>query len=99
EKVRDLMAASDIFFLPSQWEGIALSIYEAMSMGLAVVGADVGGQNELVTPDCGILLPRSTEDEEAAAYAETLEALVADPARLAELGCSARRRVSEKFPL
>ena len=58
EKMRDLLAAADIFFLPSRWEGIALAIYEAMSMGVAVVGAIVGGQAELVTPECGVLIPR-----------------------------------------
>ncbi len=55
-RLRDLMAAADILFLPSAWEGIAQSIYEAMAAGLVVVGADVGGQRELVTPDCGYLL-------------------------------------------
>ena len=53
EQMRKLMAAADIFFLPSRWEGIALTIYEAMASGLAVVGADVGGQRELVTPALG----------------------------------------------
>ncbi|MCL2165164.1 MAG: glycosyltransferase, partial [Oscillospiraceae bacterium] len=44
ERVLRLMHGADIFFLPSMMEGIALSIYEAMSMGLAVLSADVGGQ-------------------------------------------------------
>ena len=34
EQVKALMQASDIFFLPSAREGIALSIYEAMACGL-----------------------------------------------------------------
>ena len=41
--IRDLLAAADIFFLPSEWEGIALSVYEAMACGVPVVGADVSG--------------------------------------------------------
>jgi len=31
------MKAADLFFLPSAWEGIAISVYEAMASGLAVI--------------------------------------------------------------
>jgi glycosyltransferase involved in cell wall biosynthesis len=95
-----LMSASDIFFLPSQWEGIALSVYEAMSIGLCVVGADVGGQRELVTPETGILIdPAVPVDEQSRLYAEILSGLLNDPARCAELGAAARRRIHDHFPL
>lgn len=96
-----VMAASDIFFLPSEWEGIALSIYEAMSSGLAVLGAVVGGQPELVTPETGILLNRPKNDPaaEAAAYARVLAELIADPARRSELGRAARERIVKHFEL
>ena len=99
DRVRDLMSAADIYFLPSSWEGIALSIYEAMSMELAVVGAIVGGQLELVTPDCGILVPRSDEQSEVEAYAERLASLLEDPARIALLGRNARARIETGFTL
>ena len=99
QRIRDLMAAADIFFLPSQWEGIALSIYEAMACGLAVVGADVGGQRELVTPECGVLLPRSDEQTEARHYAEALADLLRDPTRCREMGQAGRRRVNDHFRL
>jgi glycosyltransferase involved in cell wall biosynthesis len=92
-------AASDIFFLPSLWEGIALTIFEAMSAGLAVVGADVGGQRELVLEDCGVLIPRSDEATEAAAYARELARLIADPGARAGMGRSARARITDHFKL
>ncbi|MCH8270694.1 MAG: glycosyltransferase, partial [Planctomycetes bacterium] len=93
DRVRDLMSAADIYFLPSSWEGIALSFYEAMSMELAVVGAIVGGQLELVTPDCGILLPKADEDTEITAYADAIGSLMAEPARIKALGRTARDRI------
>lgn len=101
ERMPGLMAAADIFFLPSEWEGIALSIYEAMATGLAVVGADVGGQAELVTSDTGVLLPRPKRgsEREASAYAEALAALIADPQRARTLGLAARRRIESEFVL
>ena len=98
-RVRQLMQAADLFFLPSEWEGIALSIYEAMSCGLAIVGADVGGQRELVTPDCGVLVPRSSAAEEAAAYADAIAGLIADAARLRAMGHASRSRIEAEFRL
>ena len=99
ERVRELMAAADIFFLPSRWEGIALSIYEAMASGLAVVGADVGGQRELVTPECGVLVAKSNEETEAREYAHVLHSLLHDPARRQALGSAAREHVCALFRL
>lgn len=99
EAMRDLMSAADVFFLPSQWEGIALTLYEAMAMGLAVVGADVGGQAELVTPECGVLLPRSDEDTEVARYADALEGLLRDPERRRRIARASRARVEADFRL
>ncbi len=99
DRVCDLMTAADIFFLPSRWEGIALSIYEAMASGVAVVGADVGGQRELVTPDCGILVAKSDDETEARTYAAVLRQLLHDPAQRQAFGRAARERVCTQFRL
>jgi glycosyltransferase involved in cell wall biosynthesis len=94
-----LFDASDVFFLPSLWEGIALTAYEAMASGVPVVAADVGGQAELVTPETGVLLPRSDEATEAHAYSEVLAALLGDDARRAKMGRAARERIETGFRL
>jgi len=99
ERMRELMLASDIFFLPSKWEGIALTIYEAMASGLAVVGADVGGQRELVTEGCGFLLPAGDEKTEVQQYTEVLSRLLKEPAGRKEMGQRARSRICEHFRL
>ncbi|MCC6283846.1 MAG: glycosyltransferase [Phycisphaerales bacterium] len=103
EQMRELMAASDIFFLPSRWEGIALVLYEAMSAGAVVVGADVGGQKELVTPDCGVLLPKAAPGREAEdeppAYARALAALLRAPKMRLAMRAAARTRVESHFRL
>lgn len=99
EAIRGLMAAADVFFLPSRWEGIALTIYEAMATGLAVVGADVGGQRELVTPECGILVPRGDASQEIAGYVEQLRRVLTDPALRARMGRAARDRICTHFRL
>ncbi|MBX3403939.1 MAG: glycosyltransferase [Phycisphaeraceae bacterium] len=106
ERVPSLLAASDIFFLPSQWEGIALAVYEAMSTGLAVVGAAVGGQRELVTPETGLLLERVTGHDgqtdvaaEAEGYAQALLELMTDGPRRVAMAAAARRRIETHFEL
>jgi glycosyltransferase involved in cell wall biosynthesis len=99
QRIRKLMKASDIFFLPSLWEGIALTLYEAMACELAVVGADVGGQRELVIAGCGHLLPRGEVESEASAYAAVLADLMANTERARALGRSARKRVTKEFGL
>jgi exonuclease VII small subunit len=97
EGVRELMQASDLFFLPSQWEGIALVLAEAMACGLAVVGADVGGQRELVTAESGVLVRVEPDVDEAGQYAAALARLIQYPARRAALGRAARERIRTHF--
>ncbi len=98
-EMRRLMTAGDIFFLPSQWEGIALAIYEAMAAGLAIVGADVGGQRELVTADCGILVQRGDEAAETERYTEILTGLIKHPRQRSAMGRAAHARVVSHFRL
>ena len=99
QRVRDLMTAADIFFLPSRWEGIALVLYEAMASGLPVVGADVGGQRELVTPECGILIELADEDTQVQGYSDVLADLMAKPETRQAFGQAGHERVSSLFPL
>jgi glycosyltransferase involved in cell wall biosynthesis len=99
DRMAQLYCASDVLFLPSAWEGISLSIYEAMASGLPIVAAAVGGQHELVTPECGVLLPRSDEQTEVSAYADTLVALLAAPERMRSMGEAGRCRVAEHFAI
>jgi glycosyltransferase involved in cell wall biosynthesis len=99
ERVHELMMMADILFLPSKWEGIALVVYEAMASGLAVVGAAVGGQAELVTPGTGILIAPSGPETETAAYTKILVSLLREPAHIAKLKEAARAHILKAFEL
>ncbi len=59
DDVPDLMAAADIFVLPSQFEGLPMSVIEAMLTGLPVVAAsDVAGRRSRCVPEVtGLLVP------------------------------------------
>lgn len=48
EALVDILAASDVFLIPSQSESFGLAALEAMSCGLPVVSSSVGGLPELI---------------------------------------------------
>ena len=62
--IPDLLNAADIFVLPSQFEGMPLSITEAMAKGLPVVASAVSGISEQLG-DTGRLLPDPAKDPQA----------------------------------
>lgn len=55
QELLNYYSAADFFVLPSRREGFNVSILEAMSCGLPVVCTDVGGNNEVITDQTGIL--------------------------------------------
>jgi glycosyltransferase involved in cell wall biosynthesis len=92
--VRDLLAASDFFVLPSRLEGLPLSVLEAMAHGLPVIATPVGGTPEVIPdPRYGLLTPV----DDVPALAAVLARLASDPALRQELGEAGRRRVAEAF--
>lgn len=97
EEVAKYLDASDIFFLPSEYEGISLAIFEAMSKGLAIISADVGGQKELVTSDCGRLIERSSKKQEIEHYSNSLIDLVSNYDLRNKMGQNSRKRILDNF--
>jgi glycosyltransferase involved in cell wall biosynthesis len=84
-QVGPLLTRADVFVLPSLHEGMSNAVMEAMAAGRPVVATAVGGTTELLR-DRGILVP----PRDAPAMASAIEALLADPARGASLGATAR---------
>jgi hypothetical protein len=97
DQVREILAGSDLYFLPSESEGIALALFEAMSMGVVSVAADVGGQSELVTPDCGVLI--KPEPSQVVEYANAIERLLTDPKLRNSMAARSRERIRGHFTL
>jgi glycosyltransferase involved in cell wall biosynthesis len=94
--VPDLLAALDIFVLPSHSEGISRALLEAMAAGLPVVVSNVGGSPEVVQHEIdGLLVPV----KDVAALAQALIRLLSDPALAQRLGLAASQRVAGNFSL
>ena len=97
EEWLEVLSAGDILFLPSQYEGISVALFEAMSMGVVPVMSAVGGQSELVTPDCGVLIPLS--DRETEEYVAVLRNLIENPRARDSMAEASRHRIAESFTL
>jgi glycosyltransferase involved in cell wall biosynthesis len=61
----------DIFISTSSIEGIPVSMMEAISFGIPIVGCDVGGVSEVVTQKTGFLLPKNVAINETAKALDT----------------------------
>lgn len=69
-------AAADVVVLPSRWEGLSLTLLEALASGCPVVVSDIPGLAEAVTPGVGALVP--VDDAPAVAGALTRRLTDAD---------------------
>lgn len=59
-----ILFASDIFILPSLYEGLPMSLIEAMAVGVPVIGTNVCGINEIIkNKETGILIEPGDIDE------------------------------------
>jgi glycosyltransferase involved in cell wall biosynthesis len=99
DHVARLHNASDIFFLPSLIEGIALALFEAMALESVPVVADVGGQRELLTPDCGHLIPPGEPEHELPRYVAALKHLLENPEVRRQKAKACRQRVVKYFQI
>jgi glycosyltransferase involved in cell wall biosynthesis len=71
QDVPDLLAAADIFVLPSLWEGLPIGLLEAMSMGKAVIATNVDGTKEIIRHgENGLLAEPGSIDALSAAILE-----------------------------
>lgn len=89
-----LLAAADIFTLPSRFEGLPMSVIEAMLTALPVVATHVRGPDEQVIQGVtGLKVPPGN----AAALGDALQSLVRDPALRAALGQAGRDSALERY--
>jgi glycosyltransferase involved in cell wall biosynthesis len=96
EDVPDLLAASDVFVMPSLWEGLPLALLEAMLAGKPVIASRTSGIPEAVNDGVDGLL---TTPGDVGELATALRGVIASPARRAALGGAARARATAEFTL
>jgi glycosyltransferase involved in cell wall biosynthesis len=94
EDIRDLLAAADVFTLPSRFEGLPMSVIEAMLTGLPVVATSVRGPDEQVTEGVtGLKVPAG----DATALAAALRRLADDPDLRRRMGEAGRVQALDRY--
>jgi glycosyltransferase involved in cell wall biosynthesis len=92
--VAELLAAADIFVLSSNWEGLPLSILEAMRAALPVVATAVGGVAEAVDDGVtGFLVPPQSPET----LRDRLQTLVSSRRLQQQMGLHGRLRYDRDF--
>ncbi len=96
DNVSNLLANCDLFVLPSDYEGLPLTVLEAMAAGKPVVSTRVGGVPELVEDGLtGFLVP--PRDPEA--LSQAILRLAKDRDLCQRMGQAGQRKVLERFDI
>lgn len=95
QDVPDVLAAADIFVLPSLWEGLPIGLLEAMSMGKAIIASDVDGTTDIIEHmQNGYLIGLKEMDSRLPA---AIISMADDEALRKKLGEKARETVKHNF--
>lgn len=100
ERLRDIVAAADVFAMPARTrlggldvEGLGIVYLEAQACGVPVVAGESGGAPETVTTETGVVV----DGGDAGAVARAILQLLLDDQRRTRMGRAGRTHVSEHF--
>jgi glycosyltransferase involved in cell wall biosynthesis len=96
DDVPRLLAAFDIFVLPSLWEGLPVALIEAMAAGKPIVATDVDGNCEVIGRDEAGL---AVESRDPGGLARALIQLIDDPGLRDRMGRKGQKRADDLFSL
>ncbi|ARK10165.1 glycosyltransferase [Fibrella sp. ES10-3-2-2] len=91
QDVPAVLAAADIYVLPSLWEGLSIALLEAMSMGKAIIASKTDGTTELIADgQNGLLIELNDLTRQ---LVTAIQRLGNNPALRSQLGRAARQTV------
>lgn len=94
ENTADILSVMDVFVMPSLYEGLGLSLMEAMAASVACVGSSVGGIKSLIKDGVSGLLVEPADSE---GLSKAIVSLLGDDALRLALGREARKLILENF--
>lgn len=88
KQIQQKMAASSIFVLPSNYEGLSNALMEAMAIGLPCISTDCNGSDELIKNEFnGLIIP--VKDEQALFCA--IDVMISNPEKAKAMGIEASK--------
>ena len=96
DDVAELLAAADVFSMPSRWEGLGSVLIEAMALEAPVVASDLAAVREIVRDGREALLVPASDPS---AMARGIEACLSDRAAAVARAADARARFLEHFEI
>ena len=94
ETVLSFVKSSDIFIMPSRYEGTPIALLEAASLGIPVIASNVGGIPELVQDQVHALL---VPPDDPQSLAQAVKRIINDKKLAETLSANAVERIKEKF--
>ncbi len=106
EETQKFYIACDLTLNCSIKEGLALTSYESLAMGVPVISSDVGGQKELINEDVGVIVPCVQDendifkfeysDDEIGSYVDAVNKILGD---LDKYKSNCRKRILDGFTI
>lgn len=86
--VENIIPTADLLILPSFSESFGLVLIEALACGVPVIGSDVGGIKEIITPDVGLLI----DPKNVASLSKAIDRVLSDEELYNKFKSNSRKR-------
>jgi glycosyltransferase involved in cell wall biosynthesis len=94
EDIGNIINACDVIISPTLWEGLSVTLIEAMAMGKAIITTDIASNKELILDqNCGIIVQANN----TVALGEAIISLLSDPLLMSRYGMAAKARYEMYF--
>ncbi|MFQ5612353.1 MAG: glycosyltransferase [Anaerolineae bacterium] len=94
--IPQLLAAGDLFVLPSEWEGLPIALLEAMVAGKPIVATDLTGVKlAMIHGETGLIVPPKNPER----LAEAIVHLISCPDEAQAMGQAAKLRAAREFSI
>lgn len=94
--IPEILSITDVFVLPSLWEGLPVALLEAMAAGVPVIATSVGSNPEVVVDGMnGFLIPPRNPQT----LAQRIKELLGDPEKAKRIGAKGQRIIRKFFSI